>query len=195
LAWASVVWSFQMSEPKRGGDPAEARPEGFRRKSRISRVLRLLSLGSHHTICGFCGRNALRAELFRGSLVYPVTHCVTYRVRLSRQCKARPAVNGKPFTRGATRATATLARLHSLREKRHAAPPALQCRLRRAPEGRAGERSSAAQARTQGRLAGGKKPWSEADARVLSLGKDAAIPCETGLAAKRSPTRYKLQNE
>ena len=30
---------------------------------------------------------------------------------------------------------------------------------------------------------------------VLSLGKDAAIPCETGLAAKRSPTRYKLHNE
>ena len=30
---------------------------------------------------------------------------------------------------------------------------------------------------------------------VVSLGKDAAIPCETGLAAKRSPTRYQLHNE
>ena len=54
--------------------------------------------------------------------MYPAQHCVTFRARLSRQCKARPAVNGKPFTRGATP----------------------QCRLRRAPEGRAGERSSAA---------------------------------------------------
>ena len=55
-------------------------------------------------------------------LVYPATHCVTYRVRLNRQCKARPAVNGQPFTRDATP----------------------QCRFRRAPEGRAGEHSSAA---------------------------------------------------
>ena len=56
------------------------------------------------------------------ALVYPATHCVTYRVRLNRQCKARPAVNGQPFTRDATP----------------------QCRFRRAPEGRAGEHSSAA---------------------------------------------------
>jgi len=27
-----------MSEPKRGGGPAKARPEGFRRRSRISHV-------------------------------------------------------------------------------------------------------------------------------------------------------------
>ena len=38
LAWASVAWSFQMSEPKQGGGPAKARPVGFRRRSRISHV-------------------------------------------------------------------------------------------------------------------------------------------------------------
>jgi len=26
MAWANVVWSFQKSEPKRGGGPAKARP-------------------------------------------------------------------------------------------------------------------------------------------------------------------------
>jgi hypothetical protein len=34
-----------------------------------------------------------------------------------------------------------------------------------------------------------KKPDRSAVARVLSLGKDAAVPGETGLAAKHSPTR------
>jgi len=28
LAWVSAVWLFQMSEPKRGGGPAKARPVG-----------------------------------------------------------------------------------------------------------------------------------------------------------------------
>jgi len=54
--------------------------------------------------------------------MYPAQYSVIFRACLSRQCKARPAVNGKPFARGATP----------------------HCRLRRAPEGRAGERSSAA---------------------------------------------------
>jgi hypothetical protein len=54
-------------------------------------------------------------------LVCPATNTVIFRVRLSRQCKAQSAVNGKPLTRIATP----------------------QCRLRRAPAGRAGKRSSA----------------------------------------------------
>ncbi len=37
-ALASAVWLFQISEPKRSGAPAQARPFGFRRRSRISRV-------------------------------------------------------------------------------------------------------------------------------------------------------------
>src|SRR6056297_675689 len=49
------------------------------------------------------------------TLVYPATHSVTFRARLSRQCEARSAGNGTPFTRIATP----------------------QCRLGRAPAGRA----------------------------------------------------------
>ncbi|MEM7053714.1 MAG: hypothetical protein AAF446_04110 [Pseudomonadota bacterium] len=41
LAWASAVWSLQISEFKRGGGPAKARPEGFRRESHIPRVVLL----------------------------------------------------------------------------------------------------------------------------------------------------------
>ncbi len=68
-------------------------------------------------------RNQVWADWeMQADLVYPAKHSVTYRACLNRQCKTRPAVNGKPFTRGATP----------------------QCRFRRAPVGRAGERSSAA---------------------------------------------------
>jgi hypothetical protein len=42
--------------------------------------------------------------------VYPVTHCVTYRVRLSRQCKARPAVNGGTLYKGRNAAMSVQAR-------------------------------------------------------------------------------------
>jgi len=37
-----------MSEPKQSGGPAKARPEGFRRKSRISRVA---TLGRSYGYC------------------------------------------------------------------------------------------------------------------------------------------------
>jgi len=37
-ALASAGWLFQISEPKRIGAPAQARPVGFHRRSRISRV-------------------------------------------------------------------------------------------------------------------------------------------------------------
>ena len=59
---------------------------------------------------------------FSKPLVYPVVNPLTFRVRLSRQCKPRPAVNGTPFTQGATP----------------------QRRLRRTPEGRAEEESNRA---------------------------------------------------
>jgi hypothetical protein len=54
--------------------------------------------------------------------VYPATNPVTFRARLCRQCKARCAVNGPPFTSSATP----------------------QWRHRRAPFGRARKRPSAA---------------------------------------------------
>ncbi len=65
-------------------------------------------------------RQCKRAQL--STLVYLVTNPVTFRARLWRQCKARCAVNGPPFTSSATP----------------------QRRRRRAPVGRARKRSSAA---------------------------------------------------
>jgi hypothetical protein len=50
-AWASAVWSFQMSEPKRGEGPAKARPEGFCRRGRISIVA---PLGRSYGYCRSC---------------------------------------------------------------------------------------------------------------------------------------------
>ena len=76
-AWASVVWLFQMSESKRSGGPAKARLLGVSpEKPQLARdasrpYLRLLSLGTAPTICGFSGRNAIHAGLFRGSLARP----------------------------------------------------------------------------------------------------------------------------
>ena len=75
-------------------------------KTLIDRVM-LVRIGPPGEICG---------------LVYPVTNPVTFRVRLCRQCKARCAVNGQPFTSSATR----------------------QWRHRRSPFGRARKRPSAA---------------------------------------------------
>jgi len=49
--WASAVWSFQISESKRGGGSAKTRPVGFRRKSRISRVA---PLGRSYGYCHSC---------------------------------------------------------------------------------------------------------------------------------------------
>jgi len=63
-----------MSEPKRVGGPAQARPERVLPESpHLDRCaarpsLRLLSLAPHRPICSLSDQNALRAELFRGSL-------------------------------------------------------------------------------------------------------------------------------